>query len=114
MALANTQDGSGNYIFAGYSTQTQPFALTATGASYAGDTGQRQVQIAAGQTVSAGDNGEVVFNQIKTGNGTFSVTANAQQHRVGPDRGDHGHQSDPIRRRYVIRSISPRPAPIRW
>ena len=28
LSLANTQDGSGNYIFAGYSTQTQPFALT--------------------------------------------------------------------------------------
>jgi flagellar hook-associated protein 3 FlgL len=77
VGLANTQDGSGNYIFAGYSSQTQPFALTATGASYAGDTGQRQVQIAAGQTVSAGDSGQAVFNQIKTGNGTFSVTANA-------------------------------------
>jgi len=30
LSVANTQDGSGNYIFAGYSTQTQPFAQTAT------------------------------------------------------------------------------------
>ncbi len=77
LALANTQDGSGNYIFAGYASQTQPFALTATGASYAGDQGQREVQIAAGQTVAAGDSGDAVFNQIPTGNGTFTVTANA-------------------------------------
>jgi flagellar hook-associated protein 3 FlgL len=77
LSLANTQDGSGNYIFAGYASLTQPFALTATGASYAGDQGQRQVQIAAGQTVATGDNGDVVFNQIKTGNGTFSVTPSA-------------------------------------
>jgi flagellar hook-associated protein 3 FlgL len=75
LSIANTQDGSGNYIFAGYSTQTQPFALTATGASYSGDQGQRQVQLAAGQTVVVGDNGDLVFNQIKTGNGTFNVTA---------------------------------------
>jgi flagellar hook-associated protein 3 FlgL len=77
LSLANTQDGNGQYIFSGFATQTQPFALTATGASYAGDQGQPQVQIAAGQTVAAGDNGDVVFNQIKTGNGTFTVTANA-------------------------------------
>lgn len=77
VSLANTQDGSGNYIFAGFATQTQPFALTATGASYAGDQGQRQIQIAAGQTVGAGDNGDLVFNQIKTGNGTFTATAAA-------------------------------------
>jgi flagellar hook-associated protein 3 FlgL len=77
VSLANTQDGSGNYIFAGYSTQTQPFALSATGATYSGDQGQRQVQIAPGQTVVVGDNGDLVFNQIKTGNGTFNVTAAA-------------------------------------
>jgi flagellar hook-associated protein 3 FlgL len=75
LALANTQDGEGNYIFAGYSTQTQPFAQTATGATYSGDQGQRQVQIGAGQTVVVGDNGDLVFNQVKTGNGTFNVTA---------------------------------------
>jgi len=77
LSIANTQDGGGNYIFAGYSTQTQPFALTATGATYSGDQGQRQVQLAAGQTVVVGDNGDLVFNQIKTGNGTFNVTAGA-------------------------------------
>lgn len=77
LSIANTQDGSGNYIFAGYSTETQPFALTATGASYSGDQGQRQVQLAPGQTVVVADNGDLVFNQIKTGNGTFNVTAGA-------------------------------------
>jgi flagellar hook-associated protein 3 FlgL len=75
LSLANTQDGNGQYIFGGFSTQTQPFALTAAGASYAGDQGQRQAQIAAGQTVATGDNGDAVFNQIKTGNGTFTVAA---------------------------------------
>src|ERR1017187_4064008 len=30
LSLANTQDGNGNYIFAGFASQTQPFALTAT------------------------------------------------------------------------------------
>ena len=77
LSIANTQDGNGNFIFAGFSTQTQPFALSATGATYSGDQGQRQVQIAPGQTVAVGDNGDLVFNQIKTGNGTFQATAAA-------------------------------------
>ena len=77
VSLANTQDGNGEYIFGGFATQTQPFALSPTGATYSGDLGQRQVQIAAGQTVPDGDNGAVVFNQIKTGNGTFTALAGA-------------------------------------
>ncbi|HEY0745602.1 MAG TPA: flagellar hook-associated protein FlgL [Steroidobacteraceae bacterium] len=74
LALANTQNGNGEYIFGGFASQTQPFTLSATGATYNGDQGQRQVQIAAGQTVADGDNGNTVFNQIKTGNGTFTVS----------------------------------------
>ena len=77
LSLANTQDGNGQYIFGGFATQTQPFSVSATGATYAGDQGQRQVQIAAGQTVVVGDNGDLVFNQIKTGNGTFTAAAEA-------------------------------------
>jgi flagellar hook-associated protein 3 FlgL len=75
LALANTQDGNGEYLFGGFSTQTQPFTLSATGATYNGDQGQRQVQIAAGQTVADSDSGDAVFDQIKTGNGTFAATA---------------------------------------
>jgi flagellar hook-associated protein 3 FlgL len=77
LSLANTTNGNGEYIFGGFAAQTQPFTLSATGATYNGDQGQRQVQIAAGQTVADGDNGDTVFNQIKTGNGTFTVSAAA-------------------------------------
>jgi flagellar hook-associated protein 3 FlgL len=77
VSLANTQDGNGEYIFGGFSTQTQPFALSATGATYSGDQGQRQVQIAAGQTIPDSDNGATVFNNIRTGNGTFTASAGA-------------------------------------
>ena len=77
LSLANTTNGNGEYIFGGFAVQTQPFTASATGATYNGDQGGRQVQIAAGQSVADGDNGNAVFNQIKTGNGTFTVTANA-------------------------------------
>src|SRR5882672_3712613 len=59
VSLANTQDGNGEYLFSGFATQTQPFTLNSTGATYNGDQGQRQLQIAAGQTVADGDNGDV-------------------------------------------------------
>jgi len=75
LSIANSQDGNGEYLFAGYASQTQPFRLNATGAAYAGDQGQRQLQIAVGQTVADGDNGSIVFEQIPTGNGTFQVSA---------------------------------------
>jgi flagellar hook-associated protein 3 FlgL len=77
LSLANTQNGNGEFIFGGFAAQTQPFTSTATGTTYNGDQGQRQVQIAAGLTVADGDNGDTVFNQIKTGNGTFTVSAGA-------------------------------------
>src|SRR5882757_1927522 len=77
LSLANTQNGNGEFMFGGFAAQTQPFTISATGAAYNGDQGQRQVQIAAGQTVADGDNGDTVFNQIKTGNGTFTVAAAA-------------------------------------
>jgi flagellar hook-associated protein 3 FlgL len=75
LSLANTQDGAGNYIFGGFATATQPFSLSPSGATYSGDQGQRQVQIGAAQTLVVGDNGDLVFNQIKNGNGTVNVTA---------------------------------------
>jgi flagellar hook-associated protein 3 FlgL len=75
LALANTQDGNGEYLFGGFATQNPPYSLSATGATYNGDQGQRQVQIAAGQTITDSDNGNAVFGQIKTGNGTFVVSA---------------------------------------
>ncbi|UUZ53007.1 flagellar hook-associated protein FlgL [Massilia sp. H-1] len=39
LALANTADGSGNYLFSGFKSTTLPFTKTATGAQYNGDQG---------------------------------------------------------------------------
>ena len=83
VGLANTQDGNGEYLFGGFSSQTQPFTQTAGGATYNGDQGQRQVQIAAGQTVADGDSGYAVFNQIPTGNGTFAAAPAAANTGTG-------------------------------
>ena len=83
VTLANTQDGKGEFLFSGFASQTQPFTLTASGATYNGDQGNRVVQIAAGQTIADGDNGNAVFNQVKTGNGTFAAAAGAANTGTG-------------------------------
>ena len=83
VTLANTQDGKGEYLFSGFASQTQPFTWTASGAAYNGDQGNRVVQIAAGQTIADGDNGNAVFNQVKTGNGTFAAAAGAANTGTG-------------------------------
>ncbi len=76
LGLANSQDGSGNYLFSGNSTGTQPFAQNAGGFSYEGDQGQRTIQIGENRKVSISDSGYNVFQKIKNGNGTFTTSYN--------------------------------------
>lgn len=70
MALANTQDSNGEYIFAGYGSDTIPFGNPLDGVfAYAGDMGTRSLQIAATQQVQDRENGYDVFMNIETGAG---------------------------------------------
>ena len=65
LALANRKDGNGQYLFSGFQVRTEPFADTGAGTfSYAGDTGQRQLQIASGRQIADGDAGQAVFVDI--------------------------------------------------
>jgi len=75
LQIANRQDSNGEYLFAGYSTGTQPFANDGSGVTYAGDQGVRQLQISSSQKVADGFPGQRVFMDIPQGNGTFTVTA---------------------------------------
>jgi flagellar hook-associated protein 3 FlgL len=72
--IANRQDGNGEYLFAGFSSQTRPFAKTAAGVVYAGDQGVRSLQVGADQYIADGFAGTELFLRIPEGNGTF-VTA---------------------------------------
>jgi flagellar hook-associated protein 3 FlgL len=76
LALANTRDGSGEFLFAGFRVTTQPFSADAAGGiTYHGDDGSRALQISATQQVVAGDPGSALFRDIRNGNGRFVVTA---------------------------------------
>lgn len=77
MTLANSDDGAGNYLFAGFKNGSKPFANNASGGvSYVGDTGTRNVQIADSRSLSQGDNGVAVFQSVQA-QGTQSVPAAA-------------------------------------
>lgn len=75
IGLANRTDGSGNYMFAGFQVNTVPFTDNGAGTfAYAGDNGQRQIQIASGRQVRDGDSGQAVFLDIPgTSGGTEDV-----------------------------------------
>lgn len=75
VGLANSTDGLGNYLFAGFQSKSQPFVDTAAGVSYLGDDGQRNVQVSASLQMATSDSGADVFMRIKNGNGTFSTQA---------------------------------------
>ncbi|MBS0309443.1 MAG: flagellar hook-associated protein FlgL [Proteobacteria bacterium] len=74
MGLANSRDNTGNYLFAGFQSTSQPFVQTATGANYAGDQGQRLLQVDATRQMAMSDAGDAVFMH-KTGNGSFVTAA---------------------------------------
>jgi flagellar hook-associated protein 3 FlgL len=78
LGTANTQDSNGEYLFSGYSTQTQPFVTDSAGnVSYEGDSGSRLIQISPNQSVADSDTGATAFMNIAAGNGTFTTAANA-------------------------------------
>lgn len=78
VGLANTSDGSGEYLFSGFQSGTQPFARNGQGqVAYQGDQGQRMLGIGPGITTAMTDSGAAVFQQLRAGNGTFVTAANA-------------------------------------
>ena len=81
MALANSDDGTGNHLFAGYRSATVPFSYTgsfgARTTNYAGDDGQRTLQVSSSRTMNVTEAGSDVFMRIKQGNGIFMTAAGA-------------------------------------
>jgi flagellar hook-associated protein 3 FlgL len=74
LALANSTDVDGRYLFGGYNETTQPFSGSAGGAIvYNGDQGQRTLQVGDSRFVAINDSGTKVFQAIPSGNGTFSL-----------------------------------------
>lgn len=77
LALANTRDESGNYVFAGYESEAVPFIKRPDGlVQYMGDNGQRETTVGNGVSVSTSDPGSKVFMAIPNALGDFSAGYN--------------------------------------
>ncbi len=88
MGLANTKDPDGEYIFSGFQTNTKPFNQASAGTfSYAGDLGQRNLQISAGREIADGDNGFDMFVDVNTGPHA-SVTGSTATNLAATGAGD--------------------------
>lgn len=62
LALANTTDGAGNYLFSGYQVTKQPFVQTTPGVvEYQADQGQRLLQVDSARQMAISDSGSQVF-----------------------------------------------------
>jgi len=101
---ANTQNSQGEYLFAGFSTGTQPFVRGSSGGiSYVGDSGARSIPIQGGTSVQTGDPGSQVFMNIPAGNGTFTTAATAANTGTGViDAGSVTNQAQWVPGQYTI------------
>lgn len=78
IALGNTVDGNGDYLFAGNKAKTLPFVQDATSGdvTYNGDQGSRLIEVGPGRTIADADPGDAIFMAVRNGNGTYATSAN--------------------------------------
>ena len=70
MTLANTQDSTGTFIYAGFKTKTSPFKMNANGAiEYNGDRGVLNLQVTESRLIETSLDGSTVFQDIVTSEG---------------------------------------------
>lgn len=93
--IGNAQNGEGLYLFSGFQGGTKPFAVSGAlnpalpadagnpAVTYSGDQGERLLQVEAARQMGVTLSGADVFLNIKNGNGTFNVAADAANTGTG-------------------------------
>jgi flagellar hook-associated protein 3 FlgL len=74
LALANTTDGVGNYVFSGFKSGTQPYQPVNGAIAYQGDQGQVEMQIGPKRSVPVSVPGSNVFGAL-AGSGSVATAA---------------------------------------
>jgi flagellar hook-associated protein 3 FlgL len=71
LALANTKDANGDYLYAGFKAQTEAFTGSAASGQFAyqGDQGQRLIQIGENRTIADNNAGAEIFFNLQDKNG---------------------------------------------
>lgn len=65
LALANSQDGTGDYLFSGYRANDTPFTGNLAGVSYNGDHGTQTVQVSASRFMAVSLPGMDIFGSTR-------------------------------------------------
>jgi len=73
-SLANSRDGVGNYLFGGFKDNAAPFNSNGSTVSYAGDNGQKMLQVGTSRQMPAGDSGDAIFMNVPA-SAVFSSTS---------------------------------------
>jgi len=81
--ISNRDDGNGEYLFAGTSTGTKPFARGTTGVNYVGDQTTRFIRVSGSQAIADGHPGTAVFMNLTQANGTFRTAVAAANTGTG-------------------------------
>ena len=79
-SLANSRDGVGNYMFAGFQDSAPPFAAASGTVTYSGDSGQKLLQVGASRQMASNESGDAVFMNVPASllyKGTSSGTGSA-------------------------------------
>ncbi|MBO9649303.1 MAG: flagellar hook-associated protein FlgL [Variovorax sp.] len=77
VGIANSDDGNGQFLFAGYKSASAPFVQQAGGGvQYIGDQGQRLMQVDVARQMSTGDDGRTVFQSVQGGAGYVTSSGN--------------------------------------
>ena len=81
LGIANSQNGTGDYLFSGYRGATLPFAInaalpaaapaTVSPFGYYGDDGERLLQVASSRQMAVNVSGSDLFMNVRRGNGVF-------------------------------------------
>ncbi|MCL1050712.1 flagellar hook-associated protein FlgL [Shewanella abyssi] len=80
LSIANSKDESGNSLFAGFKTNSEPFAFDNNGkVIYRGDSGVRDSVVASGVTVGSNLPGDSVFLNAANATGDYSVNYSSTQ-----------------------------------
>ena len=78
--LANTDDGNGQFLFAGFRSGSAPFVRQADGSiGYNGDQGQRQVQVDVSRQMAGTDDGRSIFLSVQSGAGYVASAPTSNQ-----------------------------------
>jgi flagellar hook-associated protein 3 FlgL len=65
LGVANSDDGNGQYLFAGFRSDAAPFAESGGAVSYRGNQGQRLMQVDVARQMAASDDGATVFQSVQ-------------------------------------------------